>query len=157
MKKPKRERFSGPPVRRMIRIHDAIQSGRYPNCAEMAVEMEVSHKTAKRVVEFMRDEMCLPIEFEPHRKGYYYSKPVDKFPMVPVTEAEIFALLVADKASAQYHGTPFQKPLRMAFEKLTGQLGKEEQYSLANLDGASSVTGSQGQRTRSSATYTPTT
>jgi predicted DNA-binding transcriptional regulator YafY len=33
-------------------------------------------------------------------------------------------------------GTPFQKSLRMAFEKLTGQLGKEEQYSLANLDGA---------------------
>jgi predicted DNA-binding transcriptional regulator YafY len=136
MKKSPAERHSRPPVRRMIRIHDAIQSGRYPNCAEMAVEMEVSHKTAKRDVEFMRDEMCLPIEFEPHRKGYYYSKPVDKFPMVPVTEAEIFALLVADKAIAQYHGTPFQKPLRMAFEKLTGQLGKEEQYSLANLDGA---------------------
>lgn len=56
-KKLQRERFSRPPVRRMIRIHDAIQSGRYPNCAEMAVEMEVSHKTAKRDVEFMRDRV----------------------------------------------------------------------------------------------------
>jgi predicted DNA-binding transcriptional regulator YafY len=86
-----------------MRIHDAIQSGRYPNCAELSVEMEVSHKTTKRDVEFMRGEMSLPIEFEPHRKGYYYSRPVDKFPMVPVTEAEIFALLV-DQATAQYHG-----------------------------------------------------
>jgi len=27
---------------------------------------------------------------------------------------------VAHKAIAQYHGTPFEKPLRMAFQKLTG-------------------------------------
>ena len=40
-----------------------------------------------------------------------------------MTEAEIFVLLVADKAIAQYHCTSLQKPLRMAFEKLTGQLG----------------------------------
>ena len=45
----------------------------------------------------------------------------------------MFALLVADKAIAQYHGMPFQKPLRMAFKKLTGQLDGQERYSLENL------------------------
>jgi proteasome accessory factor B len=58
---------------------------------------------------------------------------VDRFPVAAMTEAEIFALLVADKAIAQYHGTPFQKPLRTAFKKLTGQLDGKERYSLENL------------------------
>jgi predicted DNA-binding transcriptional regulator YafY len=75
MKKSPQERHSRPPLQRMIRIHDAIQSGRYPNCVEMAVEMEVSHKTAKRDIEFMRDRVNLPIGFDPHRKGYFYTRP----------------------------------------------------------------------------------
>jgi predicted DNA-binding transcriptional regulator YafY len=58
---------------------------------------------------------------------------VDRFPVAAMTEAEMFALLVADKAIAQYHGMPFQKPLRMAFKKLTGQLDGQERYSLENL------------------------
>ena len=70
MKKSPRERFRRPPLQRVMRIHDAIQNGRYPNCVAMAVELEVSHKTAKRDVEFMRDRVNLPIDFDPHRKRY---------------------------------------------------------------------------------------
>ena len=43
-----------------------------------------------------------------------------------MTEAEVFALLVAQKGIAQYHGTPFHKPLSMAFEKLTRHLDGRE-------------------------------
>jgi proteasome accessory factor B len=46
----------------------------------------------------------------------------------------VFALLVAHKAIAQYHGTPFERPLEMAFRKLTGQLDRSFQFSLGNLD-----------------------
>ena len=35
--------------------------------------MKVSHKTAKRDIEFMRDGVNLPIGIDPHRKGYYYT------------------------------------------------------------------------------------
>ena len=69
MEKPPRELHSQPPLQRMMRIHDAIQSGRYPNCVEMAVQMEVSQKSAKRDIEFMRDRVNLPSGFDPHRKS----------------------------------------------------------------------------------------
>jgi proteasome accessory factor B len=77
----------------------------------------------------------LPIEYDRQRQGYFYSSEVKRFPGVPtVTEAEMFALLVAHKAVEQYSGTPFHKPLQMAFRKLTGQLDGKERYSLQDSD-----------------------
>ena len=59
--------------------------------------------------------------------------------MPTVTEAEMFALLVAHKSIEQYQSTPFHKPLQMAFEKLTGQLesilGYVDQIKQANVEG----------------------
>ena len=128
-----RERYTRPPSDRMRRIHEWIKSGKYPNAVTMGKDLEVVDRTVKRDIEFMRDRYGLPIAYDEERYGYYYTKPVDRFPVAAMTEAEMFALLVADKAIAQYHGTPFQKPLRMAFRKLTGQLDGREQYSLENL------------------------
>ena len=93
-------------------------------------------RTVKRDVEFMRDRLNLPIEYDDKKYGFFYSKPVDRFPGMRVTEAEMFALLVAHKAISQFHGTPFQKPLEMAFRKLTGQLDSKERYSLENFQEA---------------------
>jgi hypothetical protein len=47
----------------------------------------------------------------------------------------MFALLVAHKAVEQYSGTPFHKPLQLAFQKLTGQLDGKERYSLQDYEG----------------------
>ena len=130
------DKLSRRPWARILRIHDGVKAGAYPNCVALARAMEISAKTLKRDVEFMRESLRLPIEYDSKRHGYFYSKPVDKFPGVSVTEQEMFALLVAHKAIAQYHGTPFQKPLRMAFEKLTEQLDGGARYSLDNLEEA---------------------
>jgi hypothetical protein len=99
----------------------------------MAEEFEVSQKTVKRDVEWMKVHWDLPIDYDRQRHGYFYSKPVTRFPGVPtVTEAEMFALLVAHKAVEQYSGTPFHKPLQMAFQKLTGQLDGKALYYVAD-------------------------
>ena len=70
----------------------------------------------------MRDRRELPIDYDAHRHGYYFTRPVERFPEVPVTEKELFALCVAQKSIEQYHGTAFQQPLELAFQKCTGQL-----------------------------------
>ena len=119
-----------------MRMHQLIKSGKYPNCSKLAREFEVVTRTIKRDIDFMKDRLELPIEYDSRRYGFYYSKPVDQFPGVAVTEAEVFALLVAHKAVAQYHGTPFQKPLQAAFEKLTSQLDRTAPFTLGSLDAA---------------------
>ena len=120
---------------RLLAIHQLISARRYPNTVRLAREFEVSQKTIKRDVEWMRVHWNLPIEYDHQRQGYFYSSEVKRFPGVPtVTEAEMFALLVAHKAVEQYSGTPFHKPLQMAFRKLTGQLDDKERYSLQDSD-----------------------
>lgn len=117
----------------MQRIHVWIKAGKYPNAVGMARDLEVTDRTIKRDIEFMRDSLQAPIEYDELKHGYYYRRDFDFLPVATMTEKEMFALLVADRAIAQYRGMPFQKPLRMAFKKLTGQLDDRERYSLENL------------------------
>jgi hypothetical protein len=44
-------------VRQIMRVYDALQSGRYSDCARLVVVMEVLTKTARRDVDLTRDEM----------------------------------------------------------------------------------------------------
>ena len=46
----------------------------------------------------MRDRLDLPLEFCRQRKGYRYTEEVNNFPTLQITEGELFALLVAEKA-----------------------------------------------------------
>jgi len=128
--------YSRPPMERMVRIHGRIKAGEFPNCLQLAEEIEVSPRTIKRDVDFMKARLQMPIQFDARRKGYRYSAPVEQFPAAPITEAELFALLVAHKAVSQYRGTPFAAPLHAAFEKLTAQMNRENPLHLSNLEQA---------------------
>ena len=60
-----------PPLARMLRIHQALQSGSYPNATRLAADLEVSTKSIHRDLEFMRDRLELPLEFDPGTKFKY--------------------------------------------------------------------------------------
>lgn len=101
----------------MLQIHQLIQAGDYPNATVLAEKLEVSLKSIRRDLEFMRNRLGLPLAYDDHRWGYYYTEEVSSFPSLQITEGELFALLVAEKALQQYRGTPFEKPLRSAFQR----------------------------------------
>ena len=111
-----------PPLERMMRIHDAIQSGEFPTATTLATLLEVSTKSVQRDIAFMRDRMNFPIEYDPHEGGYHYTKEVGSFPSFSVTEGELLAVLVAEKAMHQYRGTNLEKPLLSAFKKMAAML-----------------------------------
>src|SRR5437762_1843215 len=102
---------SRPPLQRMLRIHAAIQSGKYPNASVLAKELDVSTKSVHRDLDFMRDRLILPLEWDGSQRGYHYTGKVSAFPAVQISEGEIVALVVAEKALQQYRGTSFEKPL----------------------------------------------
>mgnify|MGYP000751895782 CR=1 FL=1 len=117
-----------------MQIHRRLKTGGYPNSTHLARQFEVHKRTIKRDLDFMKFRLNLPIEYDARRNGFYYAQAVEQFPPFAITEAEIFALLVAHQAISQYHGTPFQKPLETAFRKLSGQLDQESRYSLRGID-----------------------
>ena len=64
----------------MLRIHQALQAGGFPNATALAREADVSSKTIHRDLEFVRDRLNLPIEFDGRRNGYTYTGEVSGFP-----------------------------------------------------------------------------
>jgi predicted DNA-binding transcriptional regulator YafY len=126
--------FSRPPLERMMRLHAALKARHFPNCQKIAAELEVSAKTIQRDIDFMRYRLNLPIEYHPQEFGFHYTEAVTGFPTVEVSEGEITALLVAQKALAQYKGTPFERPLHSAFRKLTDGLKDRVSFSWHDLE-----------------------
>jgi len=59
---------------------------------------------------------------------------VNAFPTVQITEGEIFALLVAEKALQQYRGTSFEKPLLSAIKKMEQSLPDTISLNLAEIE-----------------------
>lgn len=133
---PGAEIQSRPPLERMLRIHQALQSGQYPSAKSLSWELEISDRSVRRDVEFMRDRLMLPIEFDAARRGYYYTQSVDAFPSIQITEGELFALLVAEKALQQYRGTSFERPLLSAIHKLEQGLPDTISLNLSEVEQA---------------------
>ena len=134
---------SRPPLERMQRLHDLLRNEKPVNCQQLGREFEVSYKTIQRDLDFMRDRLNLPIEYEATKYTFRYSEPVEAFPLVSVSEGEILALFVAQKVLAQYRGTPFEKTLASAFHKLTGAL-QERLASISASGGRTIRSGSPG-------------
>ncbi len=127
-----RTQLSRPPLERMLKIHDELRRGALINCTKLMKTLEVSRKTIVRDIAFMRDRLDLPIEFDAQIQAYRYTQPVNSFPTVNVTEGELLALLVAQRALQQYRGTPFHRQLEIAFEKLARGLRDQISFSPAD-------------------------
>jgi proteasome accessory factor B len=121
---------------RLLLIHQRIKSGSCPSASALAAELETSRRTILRDIQFIKDRLRLPVQYDPLRYGFFYNGPADDLPLPPLSEADLFSLLIAHKAIAQYLGTPLEKPLRLAFDKLTRQLDTQHRYGFQNLDAA---------------------
>ena len=128
--------YSRPPLERMMRMHQRLKAGRYPNCRKLADELEVSTKTVQRDIDFMRYRLGLPIEYDQLHFGFYYTEPVLSFPNVEISEGELVALYIGQKALAQYKGTSFEAPLSTAFRKITDGLRDTISVTWSDLDSA---------------------
>lgn len=132
---PRRQLHTRPPLDRMQKIFQRIKSGEFPNRHSLAADIEVTIKTIQRDLDFMRERLSLPIEYNQESGGYHFTQPVSSFPMVELTEAELISVFVGQKALAQYKGTPFEAPLRSALDKLTSNLSGRLTMSWNDLDG----------------------
>src|SRR5437868_15379488 len=127
---------SRPPLERMMRMHERLKAGRYPNCRKLADELEVSSKTLQLDIDFMPYRLGLPIEYDQLHFDFYYSEPVANFPNVEISEGELIALYIGQKALAQYKGTSFAAPLSTAFRKITDGLRDTISMTWSDLDSA---------------------
>lgn len=90
---------------RLLELDKRIRQGLYPNCLNFSADWEVSQKTVQRDIDFLRDSLNAPIDYDREKKGFYYTTTQWFMPSISVSEGDLVAILVAEKALEQYRGT----------------------------------------------------
>jgi predicted DNA-binding transcriptional regulator YafY len=128
-------RFS---IQRIAALDRAVRAGEYPNAKTISRELEVGHRTVQRDIEFLRERLGAPLVFDPRRNGYYYAKQGYQLPLMTLTEGELVALFLAERALQQYRGTPYAADLARAFHKITTGMSERVTVDLRHLGEAHS-------------------
>ncbi len=111
--------------KRIIHLDQRLRSGDRPTLRRLASECGVVTKTIRRDFEAMRIELGAPIEYDAGSRGYRYADNAFAIPAGTLNERDLFALMVAENAIAQYDGTPLHDHLREAFDKMLAFLPGE--------------------------------
>jgi predicted DNA-binding transcriptional regulator YafY len=118
-----------PQYRRLLFIDEQIRGGKFPSCATLGAKYEVSAKTIQRDVDYLKDELDAPIEYDAIRHGLYYRDKTWFLPAILMSEGDILALLVGTQALELYKGTPVAGELKSIYAKLAQLL--PEKISMA--------------------------
>jgi len=119
---------------RLLFIDQKIRSGRFPNAATMAREYEVSQRTILRDIEYMKDSLSAPIDYDSTHKGYYYTEENFFLPALDIKESDFFAICITEKALKQYENTPLYGKLESIFNKLKENLPDSVRVNTSWID-----------------------
>lgn len=109
--------FSRPPLARMLRLHELLVANCYPNCRKMADEFEVSPKTIQRDINFMRDRLLLPIDYDEALFGFRYTRVVQSFPASLASGRELRKERASPEAAPPIPSAPPEAAVSPACEK----------------------------------------
>ena len=87
-------------LERFVWFDNEARRERFPNASTLAVQFEISTKTAQRSIDHFRDRLQAPLEYEVSHKGYFYTDPTFQLPVIRISEEELLALQSARPASA---------------------------------------------------------
>jgi len=105
--------------RARVKLIDArIRRGDYPSQATLARMCGVSVRTMQRDLEYLRVNMNCPLEYDPSRKGWYYTEAGRFLPATFASRDDLQALLVTGELVAAYAGTPLGPRMQAAFERV---------------------------------------
>lgn len=80
---------------RYIWFINRAQKGKFPNAHSLADEFEISQVQAQRDIEFMRERLGAPLEYQPADKGYLLTDHSFCLPSVWIEEDELLLLAIA--------------------------------------------------------------
>ena len=118
---------------RMLALDAAIRSGGSPTLRSFIERFELSERTIRADLAFLRERLGAPLHYDRARSCYCYTDPTWTLPSVLMSEGELLAFFLSVELAQRYLGTSFELPLRKAVERLAGSLPNELQVDLGLL------------------------
>lgn len=120
-------------------FHGRIKAGRYPNAVRLAEEFELSPRTAQRDIDFMRDRLGAPLEFDRRRRGYCYTDDSFELPGHWFSETNILALALAIRLASAIPDQALKDDLCRLIDRVLGATGNRKESCLEQVDDRISV------------------
>ena len=111
---------------RLCFIDRQIASGKFPNTKHLAQKWEgISISTISRDIDFMKNRLNAPIEYDALRRGYYYAKSNYRIPMGFSGADELLALGMVKNILTLYRDTPIYDAANHLLDCITAPLAVE--------------------------------
>ncbi len=119
-------------LERLLQIDALIRSNQRHTADSLASELEVSERTIRTDLDFLRDRYHAPLEFT-RQKGYHYTDLDWRLPTISLSKGELFALTLGARMLEAYAGSPYVSDLRSAIERLSERLPEQTWVDLQQL------------------------
>jgi predicted DNA-binding transcriptional regulator YafY len=120
-------------LERFLWFDQQLRQSLYPNAAHLAERFEISAKTAQRSIEYFRDRLQAPLEYDPLHRGYYYRTDFE-LPAARISAGELGALLISRRLLADASAGHLEGELSSVVNKLGGILSRHLPGTLAPDD-----------------------
>jgi len=112
-------------IERILHIDRLLREDTYPSRKQIANAFEVSVKTVERDLEYMRDRLGAPLEYDREQRGYYYEEPGFYLPALFMGEGDALALFLSHQVGSAWRGTPLAETAQNAWAQLSRLLPHE--------------------------------
>lgn len=113
-------------------LRELIAQGDYPNSFRLAEQMEVSPRTVKRYLDYLREQNA-PLENDRKRGGYYFTDPFWQLPPMQLSEGDLLAFFIAEQALKSTGQTAEAAQLRKSLSRLASFLPNKVSINLTAL------------------------
>ncbi len=111
-----------------------LHAGRRVTAPLVAQQFGCGVRTIYRDFDFLRDEWGTKMEFDRGDLSFRLTEKSAPIPPIGLSEGELVALYFAEKVLDQYRGTPWEKDLTLAFQKIQALLPEQIKVLPDRLD-----------------------
>ncbi len=119
-------------LERLLSIDHLLRSQLRSTTESLGQALEVSERTIRSDLAFLRDRYGAPLVFR-KSKGWHYTDPNWRLPTIPLSRGEVFALTLGARMLESCPGSVYAPELRSAIQRLAERLPEKTWVDLQQL------------------------
>ncbi|MBW4444368.1 MAG: WYL domain-containing protein [Plectolyngbya sp. WJT66-NPBG17] len=119
-------------LERLLQIDALLRLEQRQTADSLAEVLEVSERTVRSDLAFLRDRYHAPIQYS-KAKGVHYTSPEWRLPTITLTKGELFALTLGARMLETYSGSAYAADLKSAITRLSERLPEQSWVDLQQV------------------------
>ncbi len=119
-------------LKRLLDLDKLLRNPERQTAETLAAALEVSERTVRDDLAFLRDRYHAPLKFT-RPQGHHYTDPDWRLPAISLSKGELFALTLGARMLEAYAGSAYAMDLRSAISRLAERLPEETWVDLQQV------------------------